>query len=232
MPDPVWRAVRDHLDLEREVGGYEAAARERRPVLAPSTTSSPRCSAARATRSPSSRTPPAPGTWPSTPPLRGRPHPHRPGRVRQQLHRLPPGRKRTGARVEVVPDDEHGQVSVEALREMIGTRTSSCRHHPRADQRRAGQPAAAIGAVAREAGVLYLLDACQSVGQMPVDVARSAATCSRPPGASSCAGRAAPASSTSRRAIWTGSSRPSSTCTRRAGPSRCCRRRRSACPPA
>jgi selenocysteine lyase/cysteine desulfurase len=78
--------------------------------------------------------------------------------------------RKTGAVVEVVPNDEHGQLSVEALRDMLDERVKliAVSHIPT----NGGliQPAEEIGRVAREAGVLYLLDACQSVGQIPVDV--------------------------------------------------------------
>ncbi len=78
---------------------------------------------------------------------------------------------RTGAVVEVIPDDEHGQVSIEALRRMLDARVKliAITHVP--TNGGLVNPAAAVGRVAREAGVPYLLDACQSVGQMPVDVA-------------------------------------------------------------
>lgn len=78
--------------------------------------------------------------------------------------------KRTGVRVEVVPNDEHGQFSVAALGDMLDDRVKlvAVNHVPTSSG--LVNPAAEIGRVTRDAGVLFLLDACQSVGQMPIDV--------------------------------------------------------------
>lgn len=75
-----------------------------------------------------------------------------------------------GVTIEVVPDDEQGQLSVEALRTAIDERVRliAIDHVPTSSG--LVNPAAQVGRVAREAGVLYLLDACQSAGQMPLDV--------------------------------------------------------------
>jgi cysteine desulfurase / selenocysteine lyase len=77
---------------------------------------------------------------------------------------------RTGAVVEAVPDDAAGQLSVDALRETLDERVKviSVSHVPTSGG--LVQPAAAIGAVARAAGVPFVLDACQSAGQLPLDV--------------------------------------------------------------
>jgi selenocysteine lyase/cysteine desulfurase len=78
---------------------------------------------------------------------------------------------RTGSTVEVVPDDPDGQLDVTALERMIDGRVRliAVTHVP--TNGGLVNPAAAIGRVARAAGVPFLLDACQSVGQIPVDVA-------------------------------------------------------------
>lgn len=78
--------------------------------------------------------------------------------------------KQTGAEVEVVPSDESGQIDVAALRSMMDERVRliSLTHVP--TNGGLVNPAAKVGAVAEEAGVPLLLDACQSAGQMPLDV--------------------------------------------------------------
>ncbi|RYP81848.1 aminotransferase class V-fold PLP-dependent enzyme [Nocardioides guangzhouensis] len=79
--------------------------------------------------------------------------------------------RRYGVSVETVPDDESGQLSVSALRDMIDERVKliAVTHVP--TQGGLVNPAVDIGRVARDFGITYLLDACQSVGQIPIDVA-------------------------------------------------------------
>ncbi len=78
--------------------------------------------------------------------------------------------QRTGAKIEVVPDTPGGEIDVDVLERMIDDRVKliSINHVP--TNTGLVNPAAAVGRLAQDAGITYLLDACQSVGQLPLDV--------------------------------------------------------------
>lgn len=78
--------------------------------------------------------------------------------------------RKTGAEVRVVPSDQSGQLDVDALRKMIDDRVKLIAITHVATNGGLVNPAKEIGSVATEYGITYMLDACQSVGQMSIDV--------------------------------------------------------------
>ena len=171
MPAPVINAVIDHLNLEGQIGGYEAAEQEHDTIE--------RVYAAAASLIGASRdeiaiVENATRAWDMA--FYG--IPFRSGdRVLTSVSEYGSNfiaflqvAARTGAIIDVIPNDDYGQVSIAALREMIDERVKliAITHVP--TNGGLVNPVAAIGRIAREANVRFLLDACQSVGQLPINV--------------------------------------------------------------
>jgi selenocysteine lyase/cysteine desulfurase len=168
---PTLEAMTGHLRLESEIGGYEAAAAAQKGIdatydgLAELVGGSPDeialfDSADRAWSAAFYSIPLGPGDRILT------------GRAEYGSNVLAylQVAQRTGAEVVVVPNDESGQLDVAALAALVDERTRliGVSHVPTSGG--LVNPAAQIGRIARDAGVLFLLDATQSVGQFPLDV--------------------------------------------------------------
>ena len=171
MPEPVLGTVVSHLRREAEIGGYEAAdeARDRLEAVYRSTArllgAAPDeiALAENATRA-----------WdmafysfrfrPGDRILIGRAE-----YVSNVIAELQVAARR-GVTLEVVDDDEHGQLDVSALARRIDDRVRliALTHVP--TNGGLVNPAAEVGRVARAAGVPFLLDATQSAGQLALDV--------------------------------------------------------------
>ncbi len=171
MPQPVLDAVQNHFNLEARIGGYEAADQARETLDRTRTTAAELIGAApdeialveHATRAwgaafygftfrTGDRILTAQATYASN-----------------YIAFLQTA-QRTGAVVEVIPDDAYGQIDVSALENRLDddVKLIALTHVPTSGG--LVNPAAEVGRVAQGAGIPFLLDACQSVGQLTIDV--------------------------------------------------------------
>lgn len=79
--------------------------------------------------------------------------------------------RRSGAVIDVIPSDMSGALDIAALEAMIDDRVKLIAITWVPTNGGLANPAAAVGGVARRHNIPYLLDACQAVGQIVVDVA-------------------------------------------------------------
>lgn len=82
------------------------------------------------------------------------------------LHRA----RHTGVELVEVPDDAQGRIDLKALENLIDERVRLICLTQVPSGGGLIEPAAAVGKLAKAAGIPYLLDACQALGQLPVDV--------------------------------------------------------------
>jgi selenocysteine lyase/cysteine desulfurase len=171
MPDPVIRAIRDHLDLEARVGGYEAADIRREAIqgvyrdVADLLSAEPHQiavveHATAAFVAALSAVPFRPGDVLLT---------TRHDYVSNQIQYLSLA-DRMGVEVVRAPDGPAGGVDASAMCDLIHRRRPrlvAMTHVP--TNSGLVQDVVTVGKECRESGTLFLVDACQSVGQMPVD---------------------------------------------------------------
>ena len=172
MPAPVLRAITEHLELEARIGGYEAA-EERKEEIASvyralasllgthpanvAVTENATASFVQALSSVAFD----PGDVILT---------TRNDYVSNQIMYLSL-KSRMGIDLVRAPEDPSGGVDVMAMEELVHRRRPklvAVTHVP--TNSGLVQRIADVGAICRRRNVLYLVDACQSVGQMPLDV--------------------------------------------------------------
>jgi cysteine desulfurase/selenocysteine lyase len=173
MPQPVHESVIAHLELERELGGYEAeaAASETLQDFYDAIAEMLGCqrdeiayceNATRAWDMAFYSLPLEPGDQILT---------HSSEYASNYMAYLQQASRR-GLKIDIVPSDQYGQIDVAALESMINERTRLISLNYIPTQSGLVNPAEKVGEVASRHGIFYLLDACQAVGQMPVDVNR------------------------------------------------------------
>lgn len=78
--------------------------------------------------------------------------------------------KTHGVIIKVIPNDEDGNFSLAGFENAISPQTKLIAITHIASTTGGTIPIVEVGKIARKHGILYLLDACQSVGQFPLDV--------------------------------------------------------------
>ncbi len=174
MPRLVVNAIKGHIDLEAEIGGYEAAEKNHDAVLHmyDAIANLINCKSSQVAFVENATV-----GWSGA--FYGLANTFKPGdrilttRAEYSSNYIAylQTAERTGVQIDVIPDDITGALSPIALENMIDDRVKliSITHIP--TNGGLTNPAVAVGKIANVAGIPYLLDACQSIGQMPIDVA-------------------------------------------------------------